>query len=883
MDESHRERVLTGFRFLREAVQRWPAEPAEPPIELVDTQQRLLATMRSAAASSPGVGPGDLGPLLSQVLLQASAAGEHDEELKIPQRAPWPMLARGPASAAVLCDFGLQTTGAALEGRVPVRAEPWQLPEGAFGEAGCCGLDALLPQHRGLRVEQPATEPVVRGLTGFATYKTPGQQRAVQAALLMPPGQTLLINLPTGSGKTLAFTVLALASIQRKRQVLLIVPTTALAIDQEQRLIDARLAAGDPNAKDQLAFHSGMREDDRRAFLRRVHSGEQAVIISSPEAASGALWNGLCNAARSGRLRHIVIDEAHMVVEWGDDFRPDFQLLVPLVRRLRELDEEGRKPASSQLSCVLMSATLTKSTISELENAFGTAGAELSMIENVYVRPQSDYWLAKANDPDEKNRLVFLALNRLPRPLILYTTKRDDASDFYDLVRAGGCLRSAMIRGGDMSTAVGARVLRQWNAGDLDVVIATSAFGLGVSNDAVRTVLHACVPESIDRFYQELGRAGRDGRAAVSMMIYIDKDLAVAERLATAAPLTLSLAKKRWEAMWDGGQPVPGIASMYAVPLTARHREIRQDTDANEAWNMRTLLLMQRAGVVQVELREPPEVQPDAAEDEEAFRFRREKVLREHFSRVAVRVRRTDHLTDELWDHGPLAPARQAIVQRSSHAWERMLGLLARQLPINELLDATYRDENRGINPAKSIGLCPRTRSEGKPSSTIFVSSEIRLPDWSCTLSERTQRWATLVDPDTGLLLVRYSPEEGGIRSGWHNELRRIVKLVADEGPLELASDLECSDLVRSARTNHLVMPVGVPGTAADIDAADRGWRISRLSILAPVRSTFPSSLRFIRRPLHVVAFPGGIKDEHPARLFEDVRRVVTVEELRGG
>src|SRR5687768_17012424 len=114
------------------------------------------------------------------------------------------------------------------------------------------------------------------------------------------------------------------------------------------------------------------------------------------------------------------------------------------------------------------------------------------------------------------------------------------------MVNELGFRRVRCVRGGDMASAQGDEILRGWNAGDIDVVVATSAFGLGVDQSEVRSILHACLPESIDRWYQEVGRGGRDGRASVALLVADEEDQRTAERMAKERLLHARTAWARW-------------------------------------------------------------------------------------------------------------------------------------------------------------------------------------------------------------------------------------------------------------------------------------------------------------------------------------------------
>ena len=119
----------------------------------------------------------------------------------------------------------------------------------------------------------------------------------------------------------------------------------------------------------------------------------------------------------------------------------------------------------------------------------------------------------------------------MPRPIIIYVSKRDDAKEWKKKLIEKG-YRSVEIFSGSTVDSERERIIRQWNHDEIDIIVATSAFGMGVDKRDIRTVIHCCLPESINRFYQEVGRGGRDGFASISLLSYVyDEDTSVQDGL----------------------------------------------------------------------------------------------------------------------------------------------------------------------------------------------------------------------------------------------------------------------------------------------------------------------------------------------------------------
>ena len=154
-----------------------------------------------------------------------------------------------------------------------------------------------------------------------STYRTPGQKEAIRSAVFSEPGSTLLFNLPTASGKTNALLGPVLAAPENTTS-LVIVPTIALALDQEKRYQEQT------NSHLQSAYHSGLTNDERRDFKQRINNGNQKVIFTNPEQVFTSLATPLTEAARKGLFAVLAIDEVHILASWGESFRPEFQALV---------------------------------------------------------------------------------------------------------------------------------------------------------------------------------------------------------------------------------------------------------------------------------------------------------------------------------------------------------------------------------------------------------------------------------------------------------------------------------------------------------------------------------------------------------------------------
>ena len=615
--------------------------------------------------------------------------------------------------------FGL--LGQASDDRaIRLAADPWRPAWLAdFGEAGADGDIAAELLCRG--DESVPGDPFLPTIdASIDRYKSPGQRAAVRSAMALPAGATLIVNLPTGAGKTLA--MLAAASTAPIGMTsALVVPTVSLALDHQRRYSEQH--PGSPLT----AYHGGLDPGAKAAFRDRLRKGEQRVLFTNPEALVSSLARPMSEAAGGGRLALLAIDEVHVVGSWGDAFRPQFHSLAGLrTHLLREATNAGHQPFKT----ILASATLTEDTLLLLKTLFGEPGPFLQVAAPV-VRAEPSYWQSTSLDPAVRDARLVEALRHLPRPAIVYTTLREERtarpgtltpSRAEQLIRQAGFRRLATVDG-DSSTSHRERVLRGLRhepaqPAEFDIVVATSAFGLGIDIPDVRAVLHACVPENLDRYYQEVGRGGRDGRASASIILATREDDDVANRLSAPKYLTPALARDRWAAMVGAGQQTAD--GLIRLPTTATRTKVAANSEYNERWNLLTVSLLARARALEWDF--------SFADFDE-----NDEVRVSDRGWLTVRLRRGDHLSDDFWrDH--VEPVRQTMVERSRMGLDSLRRSLRGDRCTGVLIAESYRitqPSDLGATCLASCGGCPRCRREGRPrwASPSPVPSAIYVED----------------------------------------------------------------------------------------------------------------------------------------------------------
>ena len=870
---------MSSFADLAQWLRQWPTgdEPAESSDPLFDRVR--LALRRLGTGDEPGWL--DIAGLLRHVLRQESLRRGRQAVLSVPRQSPWP-------TEDEWARVGVSTSVAGPD-RLKLRAHPWSPdwlgPEAPFAAA----FKADLRREHQTVAGDPAVADVLAQLGDAEEYRSQGQAEAVRAALLMPGGSTLLVCLPTGDGKSLVFQAPVLVGAPASI-TLVIVPTTALGIEQAARMEHLLQAsrAGGTDTLPMLCYHGGLGDAEKQEIRRRIAQGQQPVVFASPEAVTTSLRTPLFKAARQGRLAYFVLDEAHLVAQWGAEFRPEFQLLAGLRASLL-----SACPPKSRFRTVLLSATVSEDGYGTLKTLFGTGGFQT--VAAVSLRPEPSYWIAGSADDAERIQRVGEAVLHSPRPFLLYTAKRDDAGDWYDRLRAAGLKRVGLVRGGDAARKSGERALRNWRQRDLDAIVATSAFGLGMDQGDVRAVIHACIPENVDRFYQEVGRGGRDGRACASLLVHAPADRSTAQALNRKRIISLEKGRDRWIAMWNKRVSLPGDG--WSVRIDAKVKSIDQDSDANDAWNVRTLVLMARANLIELHSPDPPELERAEAESEEDFQARRTRAFEDFYHQTALHLCESRHTNEQMWKDR-VAPAREGIrrFDELGHArMKRVLEIGAHPLEIespgaahlNAVFAETYTVPSAGITPAAVWGNCPASRARGREPEPLPPAIPTVPQDLEITVDSRLKQ-VLGVNGRVAFVEYRAAPDKKA-RRRLERDLVDVMKQLARLGVVEFAvpkrwyRNSGYRDCYRHSPHRFVVHRDVMVPDAPQFDGFLTAMPLPRLSLVDPtdVEAGLPEHLLECERPLHVVILPETVPDTTgQGRRFLDTRPSIALSAL---
>lgn len=863
--------MIAPLRSLQELILGNAADPSMPSAD--PFVARVDDALRSLRQAQSQVGTGDLAALLRQGMLRCHLAHGEQPELRVPQGPSWP---DEPTWKLFNCE-----TRAAGRGHFLVRAGLWK-PAWLDADASEVVNDAIREAPRRPSRAVPA-DPRVTEYTGHLHYFSPGQREAVRAAFLMPAGSTLVVNLPTGAGKTLAFQLPALVAAAEGGLAVVVVPTVALARDQEERFrrLLGEHEQGTLWSGMALAYHGGLDDEAKNAIRAGIRGGTVPIVFVSAEAAVGALRGPLFEAARQGRLRTFAIDEAHIVSQWGQQFRPEFQSIAGLRDALL-----ASCPPGAGFRTLLLSATLTEESFETLRELFGQGGFQL--VSELALRPEPGFLLHSATSESQRADCIMDALRHLPRPLILYTTLREHAEHWYELLRQAGFRRIRLVRGGDLADASGDAILRDWRERALDVVVATSAFGLGVDQAEVRSVVHACLPENIDRYYQEVGRAGRDGNAAVALLVSTPQDLHTAEGLAEEKLISVERAFERWEAMWLSPRRRPGTEGSYLLSLDDRPPDIPDTGVRNASWNLRTLVLMARAGLIAFAAHAPPTIERRVGEGDETFEARRRQELARFAREVAVSVRDSRHSDMAHWND-VVARTRAQLRAADEEASRLVRELRDLQRPLAEIFSEVYTLTAPPVRPPRLQGSCPVTRRTQRVQFSSAEPEIATIAETAAVVSASLERALAPCSDDSARSWVSYEMEAADAKEArrWRDRVLTLLRHAVSGGIVELClsggflRDEDWSQLAGRAPLRFLLRTeVGASSASQPFEQEVQAPRLTLLTKQDATTNVVERVMR-ARRPRHVIVLPRDLQDpERPYRRLFDVTRHLTVEDL---
>lgn len=420
-------------------------------------------------------------------------------------------------------------------------------------------------------------------MSGFYSYSSLSQKTIINYVMNQETGTTILGCMPTGMGKSI---VAYMPSYYESCNLsIVVVPTVALAIDQAQSAMSFF-------GERAVCFFGEMEQDKRYMLLNKIKKDEVTILFISPEALlNGAFHELILQKASEGKVSRLVIDEAHLVADWGTHFRTEFQLLSIFRKKLLQCND-------NKLKTILLSATLDEESTELLKKLF-SEGDNFIELRGDMLRYEHDYFLVKFKSQEDRIKYIIKNYNYFPRPNIIYVKTPNDAIELKEKLCKEG-FRCIEVFTGKTDDQKREEIIKKWNNNDIDTIIATSAFGMGVDKGDIRCIVHCYIPESISRFIQEVGRSGRDGLNAISILcVEKQSDFEYINYLTRSKVLTVDKIVTRWNDILNNySERLSGdtmIAYMDAKPYYLYEEETGK---INAAWNEYVILLLYKYGLI---------------------------------------------------------------------------------------------------------------------------------------------------------------------------------------------------------------------------------------------------------------------------------------------
>lgn len=340
---------------------------------------------------------------------------------------------------------------------------------------------------------------------GYDDFR-PLQEEIIQSVL---EGRDTLALMATGGGKSLCFQIPALVMGEHlpdeRRLCLVVTPLIALMKDQVENLRERNIRAA--------AIYSGMSYDQQRVALDNCQFGPYHFLYVSPERLESEQFRQRLLQLPIGM---IAVDEAHCISQWGYDFRPPY-LRIGEIRDL--LLENGKR----EVPILALTATATPEVIRDIQARLGFT--EENVLKKSYHRDNLQYIVRRTEDKDKE---IIHILTRVSGTGIVYVRNRKRAQEIAAMLNENGL--SADYYHAGLSSGERNERQQAWKQNRIRIMVATNAFGMGIDKPDVRLVIHHDLPANLESYYQEAGRAGRDGLTAFCVLLYNDEDKAKARR-----------------------------------------------------------------------------------------------------------------------------------------------------------------------------------------------------------------------------------------------------------------------------------------------------------------------------------------------------------------
>lgn len=514
------------------------------------------------------------------------------------------------------------------------------------------------------------------GFPGFRRFEGDGeqplQQRVVEATL---SGRSLIAIFPTGGGKSLTFQLPALMEGEANRSLTVIIsPLQSLMKDQVDVLENRHgITAA-------VTINGMLSPLERSEAIERVQLGGANLLYISPESLRSS---SIINLLRGRRVARFVIDEAHCLSAWGQDFRVDYLYIGPFIKKLQE-----SKNLEHPIPVSCFTATAKPAVVEDIQAYFREElGLELEVFKTSAKRRNLKYFVISTNGHQEKLERMVELLQSEEGPKIVYVSRVKKAEQIAEELERRGYQAKAYH--GQLDRDIKKQIQEAFMAKDseLDVIVATSAFGMGVDKDNVKMVIHYQISDSLENYMQESGRAGRNPELRAKCFVLFDEnDLSDHFQLLNASKLTYKEVNQIWQ----------GIKRFRRKTFTKSAREIAKEA----GWD---------AELYQLETRVKTAI---AALEESGYLQREENITRIFAS--SILVKNVDQANQMIHQHGERFEG-QADVANAKRVFNSLISRARTEddTRIDAMADALAMDKNeisRYLTNFRQIGILSREK-----------------------------------------------------------------------------------------------------------------------------------------------------------------------------
>ena len=662
---------MADLDSIQEVISHWPPQEMNHEEFSFKPHRRLWSLLKQLKENPESVGKSDIAILVRHALRceEINYPGSVPF-IQFPSGDPWPTFEEWNKYGCYPSRLGQ---------RIQIEAHSWKpswcdFDQTLFEDAES---EKIAVKDSGGQTSLPI-DPGFHKVFNFENFRSLSQAESIRSIMLAPKGSTRVVLLPTGGGKSLIAYAPCLLGIDGVDSLtsIFVIPTTSLALDQVEQL--KKIC---PTESEKIfAYHSGLDDGERGLIRKKLSNGQVRILFTSPESLVGALKSSIVSLAGTGLLKTFVIDEAHLVSQWGLTFRPEFQEMVSVWKEIR------RK--CPKILTLLLTATLTKEGFEELKRIYGSEeGANFEIIADVKLRPEIDCFIDKECLSEQKEERIIEAIRNTPRPAILYATKVEDVNNWYDK-----CLEIGLKRVGRIHGPTNAQerdsIIKKWRNDSIDLIVANSAFGVGMDKSNVRTVIQTAVPETVDRFYQEMGRGGRDGRCSASILIWTRDDKEHAERDARIVMLK-EAGLPRWKTLWNLKKAVNEEERLYEVDVNTVTPGVDKESETSTNWNIQLLNLLARSGVLELVDLPVPEIEKRNDETEQDYDQRYYNAWNDYRRKRGIRLIDHNPLDKETWRDKVLS-VREEYLEEVREKWVKMEKILDSPDQRSDILKEIY-------------------------------------------------------------------------------------------------------------------------------------------------------------------------------------------------